>query len=102
MHNLKMEFIKDYENKLLGRREIIAKLEVSKETLSRQDAKAQIVKALKVDENLIIVKNIKTQYGSKYVEIIANIYENEKLLRLNSRAHLIKRNMKVAENEATE
>lgn len=96
-----MEFIKDFENKLLSRREVIAKVEVKKETLSRQDAKAQIAKALKVDVNLIIVKEIKTHFGSKVVQVIANIYENEKVLKSTSRDHLIKRNV-VATPEAAE
>lgn len=97
-----MEFIKDFENKLLSRREVIAKLEVNKETLSRKDAKAQIAKALKVDEKLIIVKEIKTHFGSKLVQVTANIYENEKVMKITAREHLIKRNAPAPVEEAAE
>lgn len=87
-----MEIVKNFENKLLGRNEVVAKLEVENTTLSRSAAKTQLAKILKVDEKLIIIKEILTSFGSKAVEVVANIYENEEVLNKTSRDHLIKRN----------
>jgi len=87
-----MEIVKNFENKLLGRKEIIAKLEVENATISRVEVKLKLAKTLKVDEKLIIIKEIKTHFGSKFVNVFANIYDNEKVLNETSRDHLVKRN----------
>jgi len=56
---------------------------------------------LKVEENLIIIREIKTKFGSKNAEIVANVYDNEEVLNKIARDHLIKRNAP-AKEEAEE
>jgi len=91
-----MEIVNNKENKLLGRKEVTAKLTVEKATLSRADAKSKLAKALKVEEDLIIIKKIKSVFGSLNVVIEANIYDSKESLKKNARPHLIKRNSPAA------
>jgi len=87
-----MEIIKNFENKLLRRKQVIAKTEVSDKTISRKETKAQLAKLLKVKEDSIIIKEIKSHFGSKEVIIEANVYANNEELQKTARSHLIKRN----------
>ncbi len=95
----KMEIVENFENKLLNRRQIVAKETVSKSTISRKDAKASLAKLLKVSEDLIIIKEIKSVFGSLDVMIEANVYDSKELLEKNARPHLIKRNLPKKEKE---
>ena len=87
-----MEIVKQFENKLLSRTEVIAKLKGEGATISRADAKAKVAKALKVEENLIIVKEVKSHYGDANISIFANVYESIEAMNKNAREHLVKRN----------
>ena len=91
-----MEIVNNFENKLLNRKQVTAKLKVDKATLSRADAKSKLAKALKVEEDLIIIKEIKSEFGSLNVVIEANVYDSKKALEKNARPHLIKRNSPAA------
>ena len=97
-----MEIIENFENKLLNRKQITAKEKVSGTTLSRKDAKSKIAKALKVEEDLIIVKEIKSHFGSLDVIITANVYDSKDSLEKNARPHLIKRNNPAKEADKEE
>lgn len=95
-----MEKVKNFENKLLGRRELVLKLDLDAKTLGRFEAKAMIAKEFKAEEDLVIVKEILSHFGSRSVTIIANIYNSKEALDKVSRDHLIKRNTKAkAEGE---
>ncbi len=87
-----MQIVKQFENKLLSRNEVTAKLNEDGATISRADAKAKLAKALKVEENLIIVKEVKSHYGDASVSIIANVYESIEAMNKNAKEHLVKRN----------
>jgi ribosomal protein S24E len=88
-----MEIKKEFENKLLKRKELVIEMESDSSTISRKKAKEMIAKKLKVEENLIIVKKIKSKLGSLKVEIEVNVYETEDALKKFSREYLIKRNV---------
>jgi ribosomal protein S24E len=87
-----MEILQNVENKLLGRREILAIMSNEKGTPKRVDIRKELAKALKVKEDLIMVNKVTHQYGSSNIEIKAKAYENEKSLKINARPHMIKRN----------
>jgi ribosomal protein S24E len=87
-----MEIVKEFENKLLKRKEIVAKEKIDGPTITRKEAKEKLAKLVGAEENLIVIKSIKPLFGSNYVEIIANIYDDEKSLKEFSREYLIKRN----------
>ncbi len=87
-----MEIIKNFENKLLNRKQVTAKIKVDGTTISRAEAKSKLAKALKVEEDLIIIKEIKSHFGSLDVIVEANVYDSKENLEKNARPHLIKRN----------
>ncbi|MEK6808094.1 MAG: hypothetical protein AABY14_00235, partial [Nanoarchaeota archaeon] len=55
------------EHPLLLREEIIAEVFVDNVTLSKADAKKLIASELNSNENIIVINNIKTHFGSRKV-----------------------------------
>jgi len=87
-----MKIIKENDNKLLCRKEVVAFFENEGTTRTRADIKSEIAKKFKADENLIIVREIKTHFGSQNFDVTAMIYDDEKSLKLIANEHFIKRN----------
>lgn len=98
-----MEIVKDFENKLLKRRELEVELQTDGATLSRDKVKTQLVKELKVeDENLLVVEKIKSHFGSTIVSVFVTVYEDEKAMKVLTPQHIIKRNTAPEAEEKTE
>lgn len=97
-----VEIIKNVENKLLGRKEIIAKLPNKTGTPSRADIRKTLAKKLKVEENLVIVNFAQSAFGNSDVNVRAKIYDSKESLEKNARPHMVKRNalVKAAEEAA--
>ena len=87
-----MEIIENKENKLLGRKEIVAKLVNEGATPKRVEIKKALAKKLKVKEELVIVNKVSNYFGDNNVQIKAKVYDNIKSLELNARPYMIKRN----------
>lgn len=87
-----MEIIENKENKLLGRKEILAKMSSDGATPRRVQVKKEIAKKLKVDESLVIVNSVENAFGDTNVNIRAKVYENKESLERNARPHMVKRN----------
>ena len=68
------------EHPLLLRDEIIAEVFVDNVTLSKADAKKLIASELNSNENIIVINNIKTHFGSRKVGISAYKYKDEESL----------------------
>lgn len=88
-----MKVKSDFENKLLGRREVKVTIDNSEATITRIDAKAQVVKQFKAEENLVIVESINTHYGNGNVLVEASIYDNKETLEKVVAKHIQKRNV---------
>ena len=88
-----MEVVKNIENKLLNRKEIIAKIDDNETSLKRYDVKVQLAKKLKVKEDLIIVQNISQHFGSRAVKVTAYVYDNADALKKLTPEHIAKRNV---------
>lgn len=98
-----MEIIQNTENKLLGRKEIVAKMENEKGTPKRAEIKKAIAKALKAKEELITVNKVTHQFGNSNITIRAKVYDDEKSFKTNARPHMVKRNhVEVVEEPAEE
>jgi ribosomal protein S24E len=97
-----MEILKNNENKLLKRKEIEARLDNLSATPSRIEVKKELAKKLKVDESLVIVNEIKHDYGDPKAYVKAKIYNSEKDLQVNARPHMIKRNTQEVAKEGQE
>lgn len=90
---MKMEVVKDFENKLIGRHEVVLRRDGEEgNTPSRAKIKQEVAKQFKVEENLVVVKRILTHFGAASVEIEANIYDDENVLKRVENEYMIKRN----------
>lgn len=87
-----MKLVNEFDNKLLMRKEVEYLESSTPITISRQDAKARIAKALDVDENLVVITKISSQFGSQDVRVFAYVYENEETLKKLTPEHIAKRN----------
>lgn len=86
-----MKEVKKFENNLLDRVEYTFESNVSS-TPSRQDVKAEVVKKLKADENLVSIESVKSHYGSRKVHVIAYVYTSEDAMKSLVAKHIAKRN----------
>jgi len=66
---------------LLSRKDIVAEISFKGATPSKTEARKRIASALKADEKLIIVKKIRTSFGSENAEVIACQYSSEETLK---------------------
>lgn len=97
MSDLKMEVKSDFENKLLGRREVKLTIENAAATITRVEAKAQVVKKFDAEEDLVIIENIGSRYGNANVTVTASIYDNKETLEKVTAKHIAKRNVTKAD-----
>jgi ribosomal protein S24E len=88
-----MEVISDFENKLLGRREVKLTIENAEATITRVNAKSQVVKKFDAKEDLVIIENIGSRYGNSNVTVTASIYDNKETLDKVTAKHIAKRNV---------
>jgi ribosomal protein S24E len=72
-----MKIIEKKENPLLSRTELLAEITFEKATPSNEEIKKQIASELKTDENLVVVKNIDTHFGSMNATVIAFVYNSK-------------------------
>ena len=86
-----MKEIEKVDNKLLDRIEYVFEMEASS-TPSRDTIKQDIVKKLKVDEKLVSIERVSSQYGSRNVYINVYLYDNEEVMKSLVKKHIQKRN----------
>lgn len=72
-----LKIIEKKEQPMLSRIEITGKLEFEGATPSTADVKKQLSSELKVDEKLIVVKSIFTNFGSETADLVAYSYLSE-------------------------
>jgi ribosomal protein S24E len=70
-----MEILKQFQNKLLNRTEIVAELEANV-TPSKNEIKKMISEKFKVAEDQIVIEHILGKFGSKVFDIEAKIYDD--------------------------
>jgi ribosomal protein S24E len=95
-----MKVIKEFDNKLLKRKEIEFDVDSQGTTLSRLDIKSKAVKALKADEKLLVVSSIASRFGSTLTQVIVYVYEDEQTLKRLTPEHVAKRNEAPVKEEA--
>ncbi len=69
-----MEMIKDFNNKLLKRRELLVNMKVDK-TPSNIEAQDSIAAEQKADKDLVVVKSIRNRFGTREFEVEAFVYQ---------------------------
>ncbi|KAB3544203.1 MAG: 30S ribosomal protein S24e [ANME-2 cluster archaeon] len=95
-----IEIVKDEENVLLNRRNIVFKTEEI--GMSRKSAKNTLVALLDTDPKLLILDRMKSQYGRQDILGYARLYDNEQNLRRIEPDYMIARNAPAKENEGGE
>ena len=73
---MKITITEKNENKLLNRVEVKGKLEFEKDTPSNAQLTEVLAKELKTEVNLIVIKNIYTQFGKQDADFFALVYDN--------------------------
>ena len=91
-----MEIKKEFENKLLKRKEYELVFDSKATTLSRKEVKELAIKALKADESLLVVDSIKSYFGSTNSTARVYVYDNEEILNKLTPSYILKRNETLA------
>ncbi len=90
---MNLKIIKEKENKLLSRKEVVATINFDGTTPSRKKVQKELAKAVKADEKVVIIKHINTSFGSSFAEVIANVYSDEKVLATLERKNLVEKHI---------
>ena len=97
---LGIEIIEEKKNELVNRLELKFKLDTKgKGTPNRMDFKKEIAAQKTVDENLTIIRNIKTHFGTSSVSGLAHIYEDKETLSFFEPFHIRVRNIEKEKRE---
>jgi len=86
-----IEILKQEKNVLLGREGIEAKVAYSEATPSRKNIRKELAKKIGKKEELVVVREIKTYFGSGMAKIYANAYDKEEDLKASEMESIIKR-----------
>ncbi|MGB9732637.1 MAG: hypothetical protein ACP5P2_01655 [Candidatus Micrarchaeia archaeon] len=73
---------KDFENKLLGRREIMCDAIYTASTPSREKIKEEVSKKLNLDPKLTVVAKINQLYGMTKSEVLVYSYKDEASMKI--------------------
>ncbi len=85
--------VEEKYNKLLGRKEVFLVIDhITSGTPSRQTIREFIAKIYGVDINLVVVKEIKSEYGRGRSKAHIHIYDNFERLKLLEPKHILRRN----------
>ena len=95
-----IEIVKDEENVLLNRRDIVFKTEGT--GMSRKSAKNTLVALLDTTPELLILDRMNSQYGTQDILGYARLYDNEQNLRRIEPDYMIARNAPAKESEGGE
>lgn len=97
---LDIHIIEEKNNPLLNRREVVFKVDHESATPSRKSIVDRIAATMNSKEGLVIVDNLKTEFGKRETIGYAKIYETEERAKQVERPHITERNTFVAPEEA--
>jgi small subunit ribosomal protein S24e len=97
---LDIKIIEEKNNPLLNRREVVFKVEHESATPSRKSIVDRIAATMNSKEGLVIIDNLKTEFGKRETIGYAKIYETEERAKQVERPHITERNTFVAPEEA--
>lgn len=95
-----IHIIEEKNNPLLNRREVVFKVDHESATPSRKSIVDRIAATMNSKEGLVIVDNLKTEFGKRETIGYAKIYETEERAKQVERPHITERNTFVAPEEA--
>ena len=99
---MEIEILNKEKNELLGREGIEAKVSYSEATPSRKEIRKELAKKVGKKENLVVVQEIKTYFGSGIAKIYANAYDREEDLKAGEIESIVKRHEEKKKEEKAE
>ncbi|MFH1506384.1 MAG: 30S ribosomal protein S24e [archaeon] len=96
---MEIEILNKEKNPLLGREGIEAKVAYSEATPSRKQIRKELAKKIGKKEELVVVRQIKTYFGSGMAKIYANAYDKEEDLKAGEIESILKRHEKGKKGE---
>ncbi len=87
-----IQVIQEKNNPMLNRREIVFKVTYDEATPSRKSIVDRIAATMNSKQGLVIIDNIKTEFGKREGIGYAKIYENADRVKQVERPHIIERN----------
>jgi len=97
---LDIKIIEEKNNPLLNRREVVFKVDHESATPSRKSIVDRIAATMNSKEGLVVIDNLKTEFGKRETIGYAKIYETEERAKQVERPHITERNTFVAPEEA--
>lgn len=89
---MNIQVIQEKNNPMLNRREIVFKVTYDEATPSRKSIVDKIAATMNSKQGLVIVDNLKTEFGKREGIGYAKIYENADRVKQVERPHIIERN----------
>ncbi len=87
-----MEVVKEKDMKLLSRKRATILLDNSqKGTPSRAELIKKVAEHYKVDESLVVIKHIYSQFGKSKTKIIVHIYDDKEKMKMFEHESLLKK-----------
>jgi ribosomal protein S24E len=77
---MELKITNDYDNKLLGRREISASAVYTDKTPTKEEVKEALCKRLSLDPALVEIREIRQQYGLRVSDVTAYTYANKEVM----------------------
>ncbi|MDO8553851.1 MAG: hypothetical protein Q7S22_03535 [Candidatus Micrarchaeota archaeon] len=86
-----IEIVSQVENKLLGRKELTAKIGFSGPTPNRKDIRSTIGGKIGANPELMVLGEVRNEFGTTNLTVTAHIYDNVELMKKNELYHLMVR-----------
>ena len=99
---MEINVLEDKEKPLLLRRELIADVVFESRTPSRDEIRKELAGKVKVNEELVIVTQINTEFGHRKAIVGAHIYKSKKDLESIEPNYLLKRHSKPEKEKPAE
>ena len=97
-----LDVIEEKSNAMLNRRELRLKIYHNAATPSRAEVKKIVALKFDVDPDLVVVDNMKSEFGKSETKAYVKVYESADAVKLIERPHILKRNMMETGGEASE
>jgi ribosomal protein S24E len=88
---MKIKILEKKDETLLRRHNVKVEVEFDKEVPSRDLIREHVAKALKTDQEMVIVDSIKSSFGSRKANVVVYSYSDKKFMEKVVRSYLHKR-----------
>lgn len=97
---METEITKKEENKMLGRKEVSATVSFTGPTPKRKEIKDSVCGKIGANPDLVALREIKNEYGTRKVGVKAHVYESKEQMSKVEPEHIRKKEESSAEKPA--